>query len=209
MHTGSFTKFAGEIESDETFIGGKARNMHKSRRKQAILGTGGMGKAVVHGILERGDEEKKSRVRANVVTNTKRKTLLPVIRENVEPGSAVYTDALRSYNGLSAEYVHSVIDHAEAYVNGRVHTNGMENFWSLLKRAIKGTYVAVDEPHLCRYVDEEVFRFNERKMNDGQRFKIVLPGTIGKRITYKELIGKNEAENLPGSDGAGNAGLPN
>ena len=102
-----------------------------------------------------------------------------------------------------------MVDHAVEYVRGEVHTNGMENFWSLLKRSIHGTYVAVDAPHLQRYVDEQAFRFNERKMNDGQRFNVVLPGTIGKRITYKQLIGANDAESLPGIDAAGNGGLPN
>jgi hypothetical protein len=112
----------------------------------------------------------------------------------VRPGSHVYTDALKSYLGLGESYIHQVIDHAECYVKGRVHTNGMENFWSLLKRSIGGTYVSVDAPHLGRYVDEQVFRFNERRKNDGQRFMVVMPGTIGKRITYKQLIGMDDPE---------------
>jgi transposase-like protein len=206
MHVGSFQKFVGTIESDETFVGGKARNMHLSRRREKIHGTGGAGKAVVHGLLERGDKAKnlKSKLRAGVVKNTKRATLLPSIHEAVEPGSHVYTDALRSYNGLNATFVHEVIDHAKEYVRGAVHTNGLENFWSLLKRAISGTYVSVDEPHLGRYVDEEAFRFNERELNDGERFAVVMPGTIGRRITYKQLIGANTPENLTASGEAGN-----
>jgi transposase-like protein len=211
MHTGSFQKFSGTVESDETFIGGKAKNMHLSRRQEKIHGTGGTGKAIVHGLLERGDKEKKtkSKVRAAVVDNTKRKTLLPSIEQSVQPGSHVYTDSLKSYEGLRADYVHEVVDHAKEYVRGAVHTNGMENFWSLLKRMIGGTYVSVDAPHLGRYVDEEAFRFNERDMNDGERFMVVMPGTIGRRITYKQLIGKNEPENLPASGGAENGGLLN
>ena len=105
--------------------------------------------------------------------------------------------------------MHEVIDHAKEYVRGAVHTNGMENFWSCFKRSISGTYVSVDIPHLGRYVDEQAFRFNDAILNDGQRFTVVMPGTIGKRITYKQLIGKNEAENLPLSDGVENDGLPN
>ena len=216
MHVGSFNKFTGEVESDETFVGGKARNMHRSRRQEKIHGTGGSGKAIVHGIVQRGEDKtgdkkidknrRRSKVTASVVGNIRRKTLVPIIKEAVEPGSHVYTDALKSYDGLSADYLHEAIDHAQCYVNGRVHTNAMENFWSLLKRAINGTYVSVDEPHLGRYVDEEVFRFNERKMNDGQRFNVVMPGVVGKRIMYKELIGANTLEELPGTDGAGAGG---
>jgi len=211
MHCGSFEKFAGVCESDETYVGGAASNMHLSRRKAKIQGRGAMGKAIVHGVLERGDKAKKvtSKVKANVVGNAKRTTLVPEVRNVVQAGSTVYTDALASYNYLSAYYVHEVIDHAKEYVRGAVHTNGMENFWSLLKRAISGTYVSVDAPHLQRYVDEEAFRFNERKLDDGQRFFVVMPGTIGRRITYKQLIGKDDVENLPASDEAGNGDLPN
>jgi len=192
MHVGSFEKFCGTVESDETFIGGKSRNMHLSRRREKIHGTGGMGKAVVHGLIERGNKKRGSKVKATVVPNTKKSMLVPVIQQHVEAGSTVYTDSLQSYNALSAMYVHDAIDHAECYVRGAVHTNGMENFWSLLKRSINGTYVSVDAPHLGRYVDEQAFRFNERKMDDGQRFNLILPGVIGKRLTYKALIGTLE-----------------
>lgn len=211
MHVGSFTKFAGTIESDETFIGGKSRNMHLSRRQEKIHGTGGMGKAVVHGLIERGDKKTKraSRVKATVVPNTKSKTLVPVIEQHVQIGAMVYTDALPSYNALATNYVHEAIDHAECYVRGAVHTNGMENFWSCLKRSINGTYVSVDAPHLQRYVDEQAFRFNERKMNDGQRFNIVLPGVIGKRLTYKALIGTLEGAPVVNNFVDGKESLPN
>ena len=202
MHAGSFSKFTGEIESDETFVGGEAKNMHKSRWKAKGLGLHGgrVGKTVVHGLLERGGEKGKSKVRAKVVSDTRRKTLQPIVEEHVAKGSHVYTDALQSYGRLVPDYIHQVIDHAECYVRGRVHTNGMENFWSLLKRAISGTYVSVDEPHLQRYVDEEVFRFNERKLNDGQRFTKVMPSVVGKRLTYATLIGATTPDALKKSE---------
>ena len=114
------------------------------------------------------------------------------MRLAVEGGAEVFTDALRSYNGLAAEYVHKVVDHAERYVEGKVHTNGLENFWSLLKRSIKGTYVSVEPFHLFRYLDEQSFRFNTRKVSDGARFLLAASGIIGRRVTYKQLTGKEE-----------------
>jgi transposase-like protein len=167
MQVGSFQKFDGVVESDETYVSGAASNMHLSLRRAKIQGRGAVGKAIVHGVLARGDEAKISKVKATVVKDARHKTLVPTVRQNVTDGSTVYTDALASYNYLSAYYIHESIDHAKEYVRGAVHTNGMENFWSLLKRAISGTYVSVDAPHRQRYVDEEVFRFNERKLNDG------------------------------------------
>jgi transposase-like protein len=134
MQTGTFQKLDGEIEVDETFIGGKARNMHKHTRARKITGTGGKDKAIVAGVLQRGGE-----IRVAVVPNTRRATLQAGVRENVEKGSAVYSDALVSYSGLDDEYVHAVVDHAEKYVDGQVHVNGVENFWSLLKRGLNGT----------------------------------------------------------------------
>jgi len=186
MKTGTFSKIKGEIESDETFVGGKAKNMHKTVRKLKIRGAGPTGKAVVHGLLER--NAGGSRVNAEVVPNNKRGTLQGRVRQHVEPGEVVYTDACKSYQGLEAEYVHGIIDHAQEYVRGRVHTNGLENFWSLLKRAIKGSYVAVAPFHLQRYVTEEVFRFNARKGNDATRFAAAMIGTVGQRLMYKTLI---------------------
>ena len=121
-------------------------------------------------------------------------TLQPEIHKHVEPGSAVFTDALRSYNGLDAAFVHEVIDHAEAYVRGRVHTNGLENFWSLFKRCVKGTYVSVEPFHLFRYLDEEEFRFNCRKMDDAGRFAKTAAAVAGKRLTYSELIGNGSQQ---------------
>jgi len=185
MQTGTFEKLDGQIEVDETFIGGKARNMHKHIRARKITGTGGKDKAIVAGVLQRGGE-----IRVTVVPNTTRATLQAGIRENVEKGSAVYSDALRSYSGLDDEYVHEVIDHAEKYVNGQVHVNGVENFWSLLKRGLNGTYVSVQPFHLFRYIDERVFTYNERKLTDLDRFLVVLGTAAGRRLTYTELTGK-------------------
>jgi transposase-like protein len=196
MQTGSFEKMAGETEADETFIGGLAKFMHKKRRKSAVTGTGGSGKSVVMGILERKGKRKTSRVRARVMPNIQRDTLHREIREAVEPGSRVNTDAWAAYRGLSPDYVHEVVDHAVEYVRGTVHTNGLENFWSLLKRTIKGTYVSVEPFHLFRYLDEQAFRFNEREDNDSGRFWNVLSSVSGRRLTYRQLIG-DEAEQAP------------
>lgn len=181
--------FSGKVEVDETFIGGKARNMHKDKRNEKITGTGGMGKTAVMGLLERHGPEKSSRVRIKVIADRKRKTLAPEVRQNVIGGSEVFTDALKSYDDLSADYVHQVIDHAEEYVRGQVHTNGIENFWSLLKRSIKGTYVSVEPFHLFRYLDEQAFRFNTRKADDGRRFEQVVGSSVGRRLTYSALTG--------------------
>jgi transposase-like protein len=179
---------SGEVEVDETFIGGKARNMHKSKREEKITGRGPEGKAIVAVGLERHGE-----IRAKVVETRKKKPLQTMVRDNVEAGSNVYSDALKSYEGLESDFVHQVIDHAEAYVDGQIHTNGCENFWSLLKRALKGTYVSVEPFHLFRYVDEQAFRYNNRQeMNDADRFSAVMKQIVGKRLTYKELTGKLE-----------------
>lgn len=188
MQSDSFD-MSGHVEVDETFIGGKARNMHAHKRAEKIKGRGPMGKVAVLGMLERHGEG-RSRVRAMVVKGRKRKDLQPEVRATVQPGSEVHTDALASYNGLADEYVHNVIDHAEEYVRGHVHTNGMENFWSLLKRGLSGTYVSVEPFHLFRYIDEQVFRFNERHLNDGGRFLKAAVSIIGRRLTYKQLIGE-------------------
>jgi transposase-like protein len=183
-------KLSGQIEADETFIGGKARNMHASKRARVVTGTGGKDKTAVMGILERGGKAGGSKVRTKVVDNTKKKTLQGELRDHVRAGSAIFTDALKSYEGLD-EFQHEVIDHAVAYVNGDVHTNGLENFWSLLKRALKGTYVSVEPFHLFRYLDEQMFRYNNRReMNDWDRFDIAVSGIVGKRIMYKGLTGR-------------------
>jgi len=187
MQSGTFEKVTGEFEVDESFIGGLARNMHKNK-KAKITGTGGAGKAIVMGLLDR----KTKKIRLRHVANTQRETLQGVVREYIEGGSYVYSDAWVAYNGLDREYIHQVIDHAETYVNGNVHTNGIENFWSLLKRGLKGTYISVEPFHLFRYLDEQAFRFNERKQNDGGRFISAMQGITGKRVTYDKLTGKTE-----------------
>jgi transposase-like protein len=183
MQTGTFAKFPGEVEVDETYIGGKARYMHKGRRKAKARGM--VGKTAVMGLLERNGE-----VRTKVVPNARKKTLQAHVREHVEPGSAVYSDDLASCQGVSAEYDHQVVNHAVEYVRGNVHTNCMGNFWSLPKRAIKGTYVSCEPFHLFRYLDEEAFRYNQRKETDAERFLKVSAGLTGKRLTYKGLIGE-------------------
>src|SRR5580700_3564245 len=162
MHHGTINKMTGTVEADETFIGGKARFMHADKRAEKIHGRGPEGKAIVFGLLDR----ETGKVRTTVVSSRKKKNLQAEIRSTVTAGSALYTDALKSYDGLDSEYAHKVIDHAEAYVDGAVHTNRLENFWSLLKRAIAGTYVSVEPFHLFRYLDEQSFRYNERTSTD-------------------------------------------
>jgi transposase-like protein len=195
LKVGSFHKLGGdpnnEVEVDETFVGGKLRNMHKDKKIIYNKRGGTYGKTIVMGLLDRGRKE----VRARVVVDTKRDTLQPQVLKNVKHGSTVYTDEAVAYQGLGFKYVHDVINHMEKYVNGRVHTNGIENFWSLLKRGIGGTYVAVEPFHLDRYVDEQVFRYNNRAtsdnpMNDFDRFSLAVSNIVGKRVTYKELTGK-------------------
>jgi transposase-like protein len=195
MQTKSFLKMGGSgkaIEADESFIGGAARFMHKERRSRMITARGVKDKAAAFGILERGGE-----IRVFAVPNRKKKALQGHIAEHVAEGSPVYTDALMSYMGLNEKFQHEVIDHAEKYVEGKVHTNGLENFWSLLKRGLKGTYVSTEPFHLFRYLDEQAFRYNNRAtkdntLNDGDRFEIVMEQIVGKRLTYKEVTGKEE-----------------
>jgi transposase-like protein len=188
MKTRSFRKLTGEVEVDETFVGGKSANMHKHIREKKIRGRGAVGKAIVQGLLERGGE-----VRTKCVANMDDLTLVNNVRDNVERGSHVFTDALPSYYSLSFGYFHKWVDHLTKYVSGRVHTNGLENFWSLLKRSLKGTYVSVAPFHLSRYVDEQAFRYNERKESDQNRFYNVLCAVTGKRLTYRVLTAKDDA----------------
>jgi len=187
-------KLGGEVEVDETFIGGASRFMHKDKRARVITGTGGAGKVAVMGLLERHSKKGHSTVRVSVVQNRKKHALQTQVRATVEPGATVYTDELKSYDGLAPDFMHQMINHAEAYVDGQVHTNGMENFWSLLKRALKGTYVSVEPFHLFRYLDEQSFRFNERGLTDAERFRLVANAVAGKRLTYRALTGKDVSE---------------
>ena len=196
LHNGSFENLlSGEVEADETFIGGKARNMHAWKRAIKITGTGGKDKTMVMGILERGKDGKPSKVRTSVVANRKKKSLQPEVRKHVEAGSALYTDALESYRGLN-EFQHQVVDHAVQYVDGKIHTNGLENFWSLLKRGLLGTYISVEPFHLFRYLDEQAFRYNNRKdetgevLTDSDRFDLAVRQIVGKRLTWNRLTGK-------------------
>jgi transposase-like protein len=194
LQRGSLVKLGGtgsEVEVDETFIGGKARNMHLNSPARARIGvTGVKGKTAIVGLLDRGRE-----IRATVVNGRRRHTLQAEIVKHVADGTFVYTDDFSSYDGMPQEYVHKVVDHAVKYVDGRVHTNGLENFWSLLKRGIKGTYVNVEPFHLFRYLDEQTWRYNNRAtktrpMNDGDRFQLALSQIAGKRLTFAEVTGK-------------------
>lgn len=191
-----------EVEADETFVGGKAKNMHKSRKLKINQVRSEMrrpefpspypGKTTVMGVLDR--ETRK--VRATVIPNIRRETLQAEVLNQVKYGSKLYTDNAVRYDRLKDKYVHGVVDHIERYVNGQVHTNGLENFWSLLKRSLSGTYVAVEPFHLSRYCDEQVFRYNNRKddngnpISDSERFEIALSQIAGRRLTYSELTGK-------------------
>jgi len=189
MSTGSFEsddKLEGTIEVDETFIGGKANNMSNSARKARTTHGGATGKTVIVGLVERGGE-----VRAAVVPDTKASTLRAAIDGNVEPGATVYTDAYMGYRNLRTGYTHGHVDHSNReYVKGDVHTNTIENFWSLLKRGLNGTYISVEPYHLFRYLDERMFTFNERWQDDQGRFLAVMAMVSGRRITYAELTGK-------------------
>ncbi len=186
LELGSFEKLSGEVEADESYVGGKGINMHKSKKakfggKRGIA----MNKTAVMGIKQR-----DGRIIANVVPNTRRPVIHDQIHRHVEEGSTVYSDKLLSYLGLEGDYDHQAIDHMVAYVDGKISTNQIENFWALMKRALKGTYVSVQPEHLQRYVTEEVYRFNNRHGADGGRFETALRGTEGKRLTYKALAGK-------------------
>jgi transposase-like protein len=188
MRSGSFEMMSGTVEVDETYIGGKARNMHVGERARKIGGKklgAGDNKVPVIGLIERG-----GKVRAHVVDDIRRKTLQSYVRDAVEPGASVYTDAFQSYAGLENDFDHRTVNHAVQYVDGNVHTNVMENFWSLLKRSLHGTYISVEPFHLFRYLDERMFTFNLRDLTDYGRFEEVLRACAGRRLTYAQLTGK-------------------
>lgn len=202
LHMGTIEKLSGRVEADETFIGGKARFMHNPRRVK--VGASNQSKATVQGILQRGAGGKPSRVVLRHVASNRKKVLQENVRSWVLDGSEVFTDALLSYDGLAEWYAHEVIDHLESYAQGNVHTNGLENFWSLLKRTLKGTYVSVEPFHLFRYLDEQAFRFNERKDDDKGRFLTAVSGMFGKGLRYAKLIGKDhlkDGDSLPPTTG--------
>jgi transposase-like protein len=189
-------KLAGEIEVDETYIGGKARNMNKQQRQKALSGRGRKnawaGKVPVMGFLRRDAETGQSKIRTLHIDSVRTYRLHAEVSRNVQDGSTVYTDALKSYRNLGLYFDHKTVNHAETYVDGQIHTNGLENYWSLLKRGLRGTYVSVEPFHLFRYLDEQAFRFNNRKDDDAARFELALGGIVGKRITYAKLIAAAE-----------------
>ena len=176
LYSVSIEKMSGHVEADESFIGGLARNMHIAQRQRRITGTGGKDKTPVMGILQRG-KDGKSRVRTSVIENRKKKAIQAEVRKHVEAGSALYTDFLLSYEGLAGEYAHKVVDHAVEYVNGNVHTNGLENYWALLKRTISGTYVSVEPFHLFRYLDEQAYSLQQSRQGN-ERLRAVQAGRI-------------------------------
>jgi transposase-like protein len=188
--------FSGPVESDEAFIGPNPKKMHRDRRLKMLNwndATGGyVAKTAVHGMLDRDLRQ----VRAKVLLNIKRETLQNAILDNVTPFAKVYTDEAMMYDGLGKNYIHKVINHSKEYVRGQVHTQGIENFWSLLKRTLRGTYVAVEPFHLDHYLDEQVFRYNNRatkdnKLTDADRFAVLMNQVAGKRLTYAKLTGKD------------------
>ncbi|MGB8129972.1 MAG: IS1595 family transposase [Candidatus Angelobacter sp.] len=195
MQNGSFVKLGGNggiVEVDETYIGGKARNMHATvRRRRNVKDIGA--KSMVMGAIERG-----GKVYAQVVSNRKKETIKEVIFPAIEQGTTVHTDEFPAYIYATkdADFEHKVINHLEKYVDGNIHTNGIENFWSCLKRGLGGTYIAVEPFHLFRYVDEQAFRFNNRsdhngnKLTDAERFTVVASQIVGKRLTFAEVTGK-------------------
>ncbi len=176
-------RLSGTVEADETYVGGLNTNRPLSKRTK---NKGPQhGKTPVIGILQRGGG-----VRAFVVPSPKRKYIHYLVRKHVEEGSNLYSDAAMAYRGLDVDFQHAFVDHAKTYVDGLVHTQGIENFWSCLKRMLKGTYIHVHPQHLHKYVDEQVHRFNTRKMSDSERFAKALADVKGKRLTYKALIAK-------------------
>jgi hypothetical protein len=194
METGSLDKMLGPVEADETYIGGKAKNKHASKNNHD---RGVKGKEIVMGILQRGTEVEHSKVRAKVIPNTIKHTLQNEIKANVQPGAVLNTDAHAGYQGLSEEYKHAWVDHLVKYAEGSIHTNGAENFWSLFKRMLGGTYVHVDPRHLQAYVDEETYRFNNRKTDDAARFVSTLMQSYGKRLTWDNLTERGLSSMLP------------
>ncbi len=203
MQTRSFAKFSGKVEVDETFIGGQARFMHKEKREKVMRGrpTGRWHRTAVVGAIKRTSADGPSQAAVRVIPNTRRKTVMPFVNEYVSrDGTVLYSDALKSYeqpprNPWTGEarpeaYEHQVIDHAVSYVQGDIHTNSAENFWALVKRMLRGTYVSVEPFHLFRYLDEQVYRFNTRKQSDGARFSEMLGRLAGRRLTYTDLTGQ-------------------
>ncbi len=191
--------FGGPVESDEAYIGPNPAKMNRKQRqkysiKRGKIGNegGAVGKTAVHGILDRYYRQ----VRAKVIPNAQRKTLQNAILDNVTPFAKVYTDEWMGYQGIERKYIHEIVTHSKEYVRGQVHTQGIENFWSLLKRTLRGTYVAVEPFHLDQYLAEQTFRYNNRatkdnKLTDTDRFACAMAQVAGRRLTYAELTGKD------------------
>lgn len=193
MQTKSFARMSGELQADETYVGAPYENMHMARRKKARRNPSRY-KAIVAGILHEDGE-----VRAEVMRDGKGKTLRGFIYENVKPESVMTTDASPAYGLLYEDYTHKIVDHSKEYMNkAGDHTNSIENFWSILKRGLQGTYISVEPFHLFRYVEETMFRFNSRKMKDGSRFVLACYGLFSKRLKYKALIGDHYDSSVRG-----------
>jgi transposase-like protein len=186
-------KLAGIVEADECFIGGLFKNMHESKKERIRAANtpnkrGGIGKTIVQAIVERNGE-----VRAHILESTQNDPRLAFLRENVEEGAQLMTDEGYDHAAFGENFIHDFVNHEIEYVRGNVHTNSIENFWTLLQRTINGTYVSVEPFHLSAYVDEQAFRFNLRKDNDGGRFLKAVAMVPTARLTYKELIRADEA----------------
>jgi transposase-like protein len=196
MQSGTVVKMGGQVEVDETFIGGRARKMNAKQKARRNIKTSTKHLSPVQGLLERSkDGQKASRIVLQHTERIDKAALDGNVRKYVLRGSVVNTDQSFVYDKLDDEYVREVINHAECYAKGKVHVNGLENFWSLLKRTIRGTYVSVEPFHLFRYLDEQAFRFNERKDGRGDkgRFLKAMAGVIGKRLTWAKLTAENDA----------------
>jgi IS1 family transposase len=213
LHDPAAGKIGGHgeiVEADETAIGGLAGNMHKAKREAKITGRGMSGKSIVMGLLQRHSKETPiSQIDTHVLPNTKYDTMRNIIHRAVEPGTEMHTDAYQAYRTLGPDFIHKFIDHHETYVKENVHTNGLENFWSLFKRCIKGTHVSVEPFHLAAYLDSEGFRFNYRDLKDGGRFALAVKGMIGRRLTYKALIASaSEFYTWAASENGGESAAP-
>lgn len=196
MRSKTFVRFEGEVEIDEAYLGGLYENMHAAKRGRLGSGRGQRNKTGVMGFLQRPRHKHgASQVHARVTgTRPSVQELLAEVKSAVKPGSKLYTDSYRGYGVLDHQYARESVNHmANEYARGKVHTNGIECFWSLLKRTIKGTYVSIDPFHVFRYLDEQAFRFNNRIASDGDRFVAVVDSLLGKRLTYRRLIGADLA----------------
>ena len=180
-------QFDGPVEVDESYFGGRQASMPKAKRK-TLAGGGTAHMTAVVGAKDRDSNE----VRAEVITDTTKLTLQSFVREHVEPGAAVYTDEHRSYVGLDKDFDHDAVNHRVGeYVDGMVHTNGMESFWSMLKRAHKGTFHKISRKHLQRYVQEFAGKHNIRDSGTLAQMRDTAVRLVGRRLLYRDLIADN------------------